>query len=184
MLTEDIMAIKEVPTTISENVQFVNLNWDNSNLDLSKFAIQIKKWNMHDWKNLIGFKHLTMWYKFVDSCKHLANFYNSINDKSVTFTIFFKTFTKFNKDEFKSVLGNRIWENYADELEQYLAAGYFFVYFTTQRECYDKNQFISYMLDNHFYFRQMIGHVSADWSKEEEETDMNNTAYFMLNEKW
>ena len=68
-------------------------------------------------------------------------------------------------------------ENYWNDILTFADKGYVFMYFTTQRECHDNNQFLMYMVDNWLYDRVMKGH------KVSKEDEIEDVQFICVNEK-
>lgn len=139
--------------------------------------INIEQWNGHDWKNLIAFKNIDAWYEFNYALENLAEFYNRMERSINTFKIFYKSYNIDNLTELQNDSCKFIRENYWDDVLEFANEGYFLIYFTTQRECHDRNQFLMYMLDSWMYDRTVIGH------RVNEEDEIKDIEFIVLNEK-
>ena len=161
------------------DVEFINVDdLQHKGCDfIESHKVDIEQWNIHDWKNLIGFKNMNDFNIFAKSLNNLAKFYNSINNKKEKFEIFFKCYNKENINTLRESAGRCV-DDCAFDLNELTNKGYVFIFFTTQRECYDKNHFLMYMIESYFYDRNVIGHM---WNEDEDENDIK---YIILNEKW
>lgn len=144
---------------------------------LEKNKIDIEQWNGHDWKNLIAFKDKETLLDFIHALDGLIMFYNTMEHKKEKFEIFYKSYCYNNLTELQNDSCNFIRENYWDDILEAAEKGYILIYFTTQRECHDKNQFLMYMVESWMYSRHMTGHR---WGEEDVIKDIE---FIVLNEK-
>lgn len=144
---------------------------------LEKNKIEIKQWNIHDYENLIAFKDYESWINFTYALSDLILFYHRMERNHDEFQIFFRSYSKDSLTELGKDCSCFIRENYWDDILTFADNGYVFMYFTTQRECHDNNQFLMYMVDNWMYNRVMKGHKV---SKEDEIEDIQ---FICINEK-
>ena len=140
--------------------------------------IDIELWNGHDWKNLYAFKDHDTWLNFQHCLIDLVNFYNNFYKKNHEFKIFFKSYAKHNIEKLKEDAGRCV-SGYWDDILEVANEGYVFMFFTTQRECHDCNQFLGYMLDNFLYERDNTGHMTWNDTKEDD-----SFLPIITNEKW
>lgn len=166
------------------NLSLTNLNTVNMSSEFSKeHEIDIRDWDIHDWKNLIGFKNHEAWIKFMLMLEKLAAFYNIMNPVH-TFDIFFKSYTKETLENLKEDCGRCVADINCWKIITELAdKGYVFAFFTTQRECHDKNHYLMYMIENYITSKGYDGHVGPGWDSEYENVDQD-IEYIILNEKW
>lgn len=143
------------------------------------FKDDIAQWNAHDYKNVIAFKDYESFFNWTCAVKGLVKFYVNMGQMSrdACFNIFFKSYTIDNINDLKEDSCKFIRENYWDDILEFANKGYYIIYFTTQRECHDKNHFITYMIDNWMHDRVMCGHKCA------EEDEIKNIEFIVLNEK-
>lgn len=163
-----------------KNLFLCDLNEDKlpNNL-MEKFKIDVEDWNGHDYKNVIAFKD---WKSFCDwtyALHSLIEFYIYMGQMSREdcFNIFFKSYTIDNLTDLNKECCNFIRESYWDDILEFANKGYYIMYFTTQRECHDKNHFITYMLDNWMHDRVMSGHKCL------ETDEIKDIEFIVLNEK-
>lgn len=153
--------------------------------------VELDQWNIHDYKNVIAFKDLDAWLRFKCALFGLAKMHHMMNvmdpdHKDSKFTLWFKSY---NNEQIKELIvdsGGFINEmNVMPEIEELANKGYIFMFFTTQRECHDKNHFFGYMLNNWLYDKGMQGHVGCGWSYEQtEENKFGPIEFVVINEKW
>ena len=160
-----------------ENLFLCDLN--ESKLPNLIFINDIENWNKHDYQNVIAFKD---WESFCDwtyALHGLIEFYIHMGQMSRDdcFNIFFKSYTIDNLTNLNKECCNFIREIYWDEILDFAKKGYYIMYFTTQRECHDKNHFIAYMLDNWMHTRVMRGHKCS------ETDEIKDIEFIVLNEK-
>lgn len=161
-----------------EHIELWNLRYPNYDTEFTeKDKIEIEQWNCHDWKNVIAFKSIDAWLNFIHAIEHLIGFYNQMKHTNEVFKIFYKSYNKDNLNELQNDICNFIREIYWDDILEVTENGYFIVYFTTQRECHDKNQFLMYMLDGWRYDRHVIGHMLN------EEDIIKDIEFIAVNEK-
>jgi hypothetical protein len=169
------------PNTFTDkSVHFINvLDKSAKYIPNLKHKNEFEDWDIHDWKNLYAFKDFNAWIKFIYSFADLAQFYNRMYENRQVFEIYFKSYDFRNINELKTDAGRCVNENWND-IEKLANDGYKFCYFTTQRECYDPNHFLAYMMSNFYYDRGEIGHVTYNNDFVEDE----NLIPLIANEKW
>jgi hypothetical protein len=148
----------------SWSVNFYNVAAGSTDIkDVDKDFIQdLSQWKSHDWKNIIAFKDLAAWNRFMDAMGSLAQFYTVMHPKNeAEFNIFGKFYTSENIEQAKNDFPSASWFvcDYLPEIVDLINQGYVVVYFTTQRECHDKNQSLTIIFDNYLYFSVEIGHI-------------------------
>ena len=166
-------------TRIDQSVYFVNVmdKEARSNPFLQNKS-EFEDWNHHDWRNLYAFKRIDSWIRFMYAMNDLASFYNRMYKKSYRFELYFKSYSKENIDELKKDAGYCVlgaWTKIIELADE----GYVFCYFTTQRECHDKNHFLGYMMNNFYYDRSELGNVTYNDFVED-----NTIVPIITDEKW
>lgn len=169
---------KRIGNTYHNGIKFWNMNELPADPEwLKTFQEDIELWNAHDFQNIIAFRSYHDWTMFLNAIENLVKFYQVMEKTYEDFTIFFKSFNKDTLNELKEDCPKFIQTFCWDEIEAATDDGFVLIYFTTQRECYDKNQFLTYMLDNWMYSRNDTGHR---WLPKDEITNIN---FICLNQK-
>lgn len=172
---------RRIGNTYHNGIKFWNMNELPKDPEwLKTFQVDIEWWNGHDFQNIIAFKSHEDWVMFLNAIENLVKFYHVMEKINEDFIIFFKSFNKDSLNELKEDCPKFIQTFYWEDIKAAADDGFVLIYFTTQRECHDKNQFLTYMLDNWMYCRLDTGHR---WLPEDEITNIKNINFICLNQK-
>lgn len=172
---------RRIGNTYHNGIKFWNMNELPKDPEwLKTFQVDIEWWNGHDFQNIIAFKSYEDWVIFLNAIENLVKFYHVMEKTNEDFIIFFKSFNKDSLNELKEDCPKFIQTFYWEEIKAAADDGFVLIYFTTQRECHDKNQFLTYMLNNWMYCRLDTGHR---WLPEDEITNIKNINFICLNQK-
>ena len=106
-------------------------------------------WDAHDYKNLIAFKTEGDFVKFQKMMNNLLEVNILFKPKTIGlgYQICYKRFTNYKKiiKEYKSL------DWVEEDIKEYADKGYFFIYFTCQKWCYDPVYSLMNMIDDMFF---------------------------------